>query len=66
MCIRDSLLIVTIILTISIRRGIAEPTPPDRENYVTAQLNDGRVLFAAGADDNGNAIKRAEVFDRCV
>jgi len=58
-----SLLIVTIILTISIRRGIAEPTPPDRENYVTAQLNDGRVLFAAGADDNGNAIKRAEVFD---
>jgi hypothetical protein len=44
-------------------RASAEPTPRGRENYVSLKLNDGRTLFAGGADDDGHAIKRAELFD---
>jgi len=40
----------------------ADPTPRGRENYVAIKLNDGRTLYAGGADD-GHAIKRGEIFD---
>jgi hypothetical protein len=43
--------------------ALAEPAPPNRDNYVRVQLNDGRVLFAGGADDNGKPIARATVYD---
>jgi hypothetical protein len=53
----------TVFCATSGKSAIAEPTPRGRENYVRMQLNDGRVLFAGGADENGHPIKRAEIFD---
>ena len=44
-------------------RASAQPAPHGRENYASIKLNDGRILFAGGADDDGHAIKRAELFD---
>ncbi|HLI80144.1 MAG TPA: kelch repeat-containing protein [Candidatus Binataceae bacterium] len=57
------LLLVPILCAASTASAIGEPTPPGRESYIRMQLNDGRVLFAGGADDNGHPIKRAEIFD---
>jgi len=58
-----SLLLVAIVLSISAINALAEPTPSGRENFGSVKLNDGRVLFAGGADDNGNPIKRADIYD---
>ena len=44
-------------------RSSAGSAPRGRDNYVAIKLNDGRTLFAGGADDEGRAIKRAELFD---
>lgn len=65
MCRRISLFLFLSIIfcAASWKSAIAEPTPRGRENYVRMQLNDGRVVFAGGADENGRPIKRAEIFD---
>ena len=40
----------------------AQPAPSNRDSYVRVQLNDGAVLFAGGADDNGKPIARATIY----
>ena len=43
--------------------SIAQPLSAQRLNYVQVQLSDGRVLFAAGSDEDGHPIPRADIYN---
>jgi len=63
MRLRIASLILTAASLTLISQGSAQTAPRGRENYASVKLNDGRSLFAGGADEEGHAIKRAELFD---
>jgi len=56
-------LLVAIVFTIGAAIAGAEPAPSNRDNYVRVQLNDGRVLFAGGSNDDGKPVARATIYD---